>query len=73
MLKILETVTRFDELTKSFWLNQTLQIQTKDKQLYSDSPKDWFCECEATSYTKYEILDNTKEVNGNYMMLKSKC
>lgn len=39
-----------------------------NKWLYPDSPKDWFCECEDTSYTKFEMSDNAKEGNGNYMI-----
>jgi len=62
-----EDCRRFDELTKGFWLKQPLLIQTKDKQLCSsDSPKDWFFKCEATSYTNHKILDDTKEVNGKH-------
>ncbi len=64
ILKVLENI-KFKEQSKELFVKVFL-IQRKNKQLYSDSPKDWFCECEATSYTKYEIFDDTKEGNGKH-------
>ncbi len=61
----METITRPDELTE--FLPKTTPNPNKEQTVYySDSPKDCFCECRDTSYTKYEIFNNSKEGNGKY-------
>ena len=59
ILKVLENI-KYNETTKEF-VCKSLSNETKNKQIYSDSPKDWFCECEAKSYMDTNFLMTQKK------------